>query len=830
MTRATIDFGIDLGTTNSAIAVLKGKDIHVFKNNENEEYTPSAVWINENQQLFVGRVARERIESDPENAFAEFKLQMGQPQTYRFARSGRTMKPEELSAEVLKSLKTSVMKRAGEDVQAAVITIPAAFGLAQTEATRKAASLAGFTASPLLQEPIAAALAYGFQSESDKVFWLAYDLGGGTFDAAVMQVRDGEIKVVNHGGDNHLGGKLIDWAIVEELFIPEITRRYRIDAFQRGNEKWRGAIAQLKAEAEKAKIRVSDNESIGVYIPYLGIDQQNKPISFEYELKKSDVERLAEPFILRSINICKKVLIEKRLAIGNIEKILLVGGPTLMPYLRERLMDRQNGLGIRVEYSIDPLTAVARGAAIFAGTQRLIQQEKVLEDQRREGNYTISFPGWTFKGNDSETMVGGIVKAPREQNLQNFAVEFINSDILPPWRSGLISLGTEGSFMTPLWVKKGEPNRFVVELHDPTGRILPSVTDPAELTYTVGMVITNVPLTYSIGVALANNEVEWFLEKGRDLPARGRKALRTAFEVRQGQAGDVIRIPIVEGGNPRADRNKQIGKLEVSAHLVRRNLPIGTEVQITIEIDASRLIRAKAYIPLLDEEYDVALHLGDQVGPDPAHLKQELEKEKTRLAQLRQASTSVSMPVLEQVENERMVRDVEVALNAARSDPDAVDAGDKRLLDLKIALDEAEEALEWPRLVADAETVIIACRGIIQEQGSSEDLRNCDRAEAEVRAAIQMQDTDLLQQRLDMLRAVVIRVLDRKGILPVIIFEQLRGMIGEMRNPAQAQQLIVEGMIAAQSQNTERLKAINQQLSALLPTPPPPPDISTIGR
>jgi len=828
MTRSTIDFGIDLGTTNSAIAVLKGNDVQVFKNNQSEEYTPSAVWINENRQLYVGRIAKERIEKDPKNAYAEFKLQMGHPHTYRFEQSGRTMTPEELSAEVLKSLKASVMKRSGEDVQAAVITIPAAFGLAQTEATRKAAVMAGFTAYPLLQEPIAAAQAYGFESKSDKVFWLVYDLGGGTFDAAIMQVREGEIKVVNHGGDNHLGGKLIDWDIVNELFVPELIRRYRLDDFQRGNERWRAAFAQLKAEAEKAKILVSDNDSIGVDIPYLNLGE-GRQVPFEYELKRSDVERLAESYILRSINICKKVLADKRLIAGNIDKILLVGGPTLMPYLRDRLADRQNGLGIRVDFSIDPLTVVARGAAIFAGTQRLARDEKVLECQRQEGFYTISFPGWTFKGNDSETMVGGTIKGPGEQSFKNYTVEFINPK--SNWRSGLISVGEEGSFLTPLWVKEGEPNRFVVELHDPTGRMLPSVTEPGELTYTVGMVISNVPLTYSVGVALANNEVEWFLDKGRDLPARGRKVLRTAFEVRQGQTGDVIRIPIVEGGNPRADRNQRIGKLEVSSEKVRRDLPISTEVHVTIEIDASRLVRAKAYIPLLDEEFDVDLHLGDrEVQADPARLKQELEKEKTRLAELREASASVSVPALEQVDDERMVRDVEVALSAAQSDPDAVDAGGKRLLDLKVALDEAEEALEWPRLVAEAEKVISAGREIIQEQGSAEDMRNLNRAEEEVRAAIRMHDTDLLQQRINTVRAVVARLLDRKGILPMLIFEQLTGMVGEMRNPVQAQQLIREGVLAVQSQNTERLKAINQQLSALLPTPPPPPDISTIGR
>src|SRR5436190_12758150 len=271
MSRATIDLGIDLGTTNSCIGLLKGNEVEILRNNDGQECTPSAVWIDRKDRLHVGQRAKEQYEADEENACIEFKLQMGKATERTFQRSGRKLKPEELSAEVLKSLLGDARNRLNEEVEAAVITVPADFDLPQCDATRRAAQLAGLTNSPLLQEPVAAALAYGFQSESDQVFWMVYDLGGGTFDAAVMQMREGIFRVVNHGGDRHLGGKLIDWAIVEQLLVPAVLRGRKLTGFRRGNPRGQAAFAKLKLAAEQAKIRVSREQAVEINIDPLCI-------------------------------------------------------------------------------------------------------------------------------------------------------------------------------------------------------------------------------------------------------------------------------------------------------------------------------------------------------------------------------------------------------------------------------------------------------------------------------------------------------------------------------------------------------------------------------
>lgn len=812
--RTTIDFGIDLGTTNSTVAVLDGNEVQVIRNNENFEYTPSTVWIDKNGRLFVGRQAYERRESDSENAQAEFKLQMGSGETRRFGR-GREMKPEELSAEILKSLRSDVLRRRNENPQAAVITVPAAFELPQCEATKKAAQLAGLTQSPLLQEPVAAALAYGYQSKQDKVFWLVYDFGGGTFDAAVTSIRDGVIQVVNHGGDNHLGGKLIDWAIVDELLIPALAKNRKLTDFRRGNPKWAAAFAKLKYAAEQAKIRVSNDETAPILIELLCNDDRGEPIEFEYELKRTDVERMMEPFLLRCINICKKVLTEKRLAPGNIEKILLVGGPTQAPYLRHRLADAGEGLGIALDFSIDPMTAVARGAAIFAGTQRVEVGTRTV----KAGEYGLELD-YKPVGSDPEPMVGGRVLTSSGPIPLGGTVEFINAAVRPPWRSGKIGISPQGTFLAQLWAEKGRENVFDIELRDAAGNL--QKASPDKITYRVGLDIPGQTLIHSVGIALANNELALFVEKGTPLPSKAKKVLRTAVEVRKGQTTELIRVPVMEGENQnRADRNRQIGKLEIDGSKIRRDVPAGSEIEVIIEIDESRLIRTKAYIPILDEEFEEVLKLRMQ-HLEPAELKSQTEKEKKRLADIREKAEKADDPgaqaALQRVDGERMVHEVDGALAASLDDPDAADKCSKRLLDLRQAVDDAEDALEWPALVAEAEQEITWANEICQKHGKSEDKQVVATLEREVRETIQTRDPDLLRRKVGELAGARFRILREQPGWWVGLLEDLKSSHrSKMRDSQQAEALFNIAQRAIQTGDVLGLKAAVQQLIALLP-------------
>jgi molecular chaperone DnaK len=345
--------------------------------------------------------AKDRIVDEDENVHIEFKRQMGTDHIYSFKSSGQNRSPEELSAEILKSLRADVQQRTGEVVEASVITVPAAFELHQCEATRKAAQLAGFKESPLLQEPVAAALAYGFKVDQEKAYWLVYDFGGGTFDAAIIKSEEGTIHVAHHGGDNFLGGSNIDWAIVEKLIAPRVIKDFGLADFTRGNKKWTRAFAKLKRAAEIAKIDLSRNERATVEVCKFE-DDSGAEIEFECDLTRDEVVNVAEPFILRSVEISKRVLKEQKLGKEAIKKVILVGGPTLAPYFREILVAK---LGIPLDHTVDPLTVVASGAAVFAGTQRLAVRAGI---PIVAGEYQLELSK-SFKpvGLDSAPMVGG---------------------------------------------------------------------------------------------------------------------------------------------------------------------------------------------------------------------------------------------------------------------------------------------------------------------------------------------------------------------------------------------------------------------------------------
>ena len=813
MTRSTIDYGIDLGTTNSEIALFNGNDTEIIKNIEGWENTPSAVWIDGKNRLYVGKQAKDRVEEDSANAKQEFKRQMGKEDPIEFAATGRKMKPEELSAEVLKQLKENVKEWKGESITAAVITVPADFSAAAIEATNRAARLAGLTISPLLQEPVAAAMAYGFQSDSDRVRWLVYDFGGGTFDAALIHMRDGMIRVENHGGDKYLGGKDIDYTIVDDLLAPAVRKRFSVQDFHRKNEKYAADFAKLKKRSEEAKIRLSRSQSEIIDLSDLSVSGKQQTEGFDFELRRTDLERLAEPFIAKSINICRDVLTAARLNPADIDKLLLVGGPTLMPYLRQRLADRAKGLGITLEFSKDPFTVVARGAAVFAATQPL-----AIIAPPSAGEYNVNLD-YKAIGPDVEPLVSGQVVSANGEDLSKFTIEFVNKDIRPPWRSGKLGLSPEGRFMANLWAEKGRQNTFAIELMNVTG--VRQITKPETFPYTVGGgVISNQPLTHSIGVALADNTVAEFFKKGTPLPARFRRTMKTTVDVRVGKSGDLIRVPVVSGENARSDRNEIVGALDVPAHNLKRDVPAGSEIDIVIEVNDSQRFLAKAYVPLLDEEFEATL-IKTLVVPKAKELEDLVQAEKNRLAELREKAKKTTElrvgELLARIDGERLEHEVDSALAASRNDQDSADKCASRLRDLQIALDSVEEALRWPELVAKAEEVIELATEILQKHGNVADRTLLNTLVREVRDAIAHRDQGLLYTRQDELENFWLRIYRATPESVIGGFAYLQDKKGIMRDQAEADRLFSMGARAINQNDINGLRAIVQQLRELLP-------------
>jgi molecular chaperone DnaK len=612
--RTTIDFGISLGNTNSAIAVLKGGCPEVIKGIGGERVTPTAVSYARDGRALVGAKAKSRIIDKPNDAYEEFLRRMGTEYQYGFDESGLKKRPEELAAEILKLLRADVLRVTGEDIQSAVITVPTAFELPQCDATRRALGLSGFKGSPLLQEPVAALLASESQPHPEKGICLVYDLGGGTFEAALMRTDEGEINLINHAADNFLGGTDIDWAIIEKLIIPKLISSYNLPDFKRANVTgWGEAFRKLKWFAEVAKIELSAAPTTSLSGCSFKDADGREINGGEIVITQDEVIGITEPIIRRSIDICRRVLKEANLPASSVQRAILVGGPTTAPYFQEML---QAGLGIPLDHRVDPLTIVACGAAIFAGTQKIGQRSRPaakVDEFRVDLTYSPA-------GNEVEPLISGKVTSPDGSSLEGFVLEFVNAKA--HWSSGNIRLPFDGAFMTNLISEKGERNAYLLNLRDANG--VTRLTIPDRITYTVGACVEECPLAHPIGLALSDNQVFQVFARGAALPARRTISFRTEKALRHGQAGDELRFPLVEGESSQADRNRQISVLVIPAMKLARDLPAGSEIEVTLKIDESRNIEASAYIPSLDEQFAERVDL--KARPSPVQVKAEEEK------------------------------------------------------------------------------------------------------------------------------------------------------------------------------------------------------------
>jgi molecular chaperone DnaK len=821
MQRETIDFGIDLGTTNSSIAVWGSNGVvDVIKNTQGSQSTPSAIYEGRRGRILVGAEARAQLAIDPANVQAEFKQQMGRPTIYTFPVSGRTMRPEELSADILKTLKGDVQRRLNEDLRAAVITIPAAFEKSEIYATNKAAELAGFITNPLCLEPVAAALAYGHQNASKDGFWMVFDFGGGTFDAAIVQLKDEEFQIVNHHGDNFLGGKLLDWAILDEILIPAVRTEFNRTDFSRKNDdpKIQTAISKLKLATEKAKIDLSTAESCWVEVDNLLSASNDEALDFEFELKRSEVDLLAAPYILRAINLCRKALQEKRLAPQDIERLILVGGPTQMPIFRKMLADPKEGLGIPLEFSVDPMTVVAQGAAIFARTHRLPEKKGKLTVL--PGEVAIELKHEPAGADDLPVVAGKLVPGNNESPA-GFSIEFRKND----WRSGKIQVTAEGAFMTQLVAERGE-NIYAVDVVDAIGSARKTIPD--QITYLRKALFKEIPLLHNIAVGLADNSVDPLFEKGMPLPLKKTKKYTQAIIVSKDDPKSAIRIPLVEGSNPRADRNSPIGYLIVSNQEVRRDLPVGSEVEFTLSVDTSNRLTATAYVQYLDQEFEKTSFELERPLVDKDIIKKDAAEELARFAQLEKDTCEINDAkatlVLERIRAERLSEEVDNALAMIDKGGDADDLLLNRLRDLRLNLDDLETALAFPKIIEEARKNREDAEKMVNssDYADSADKETLTRLCKKHDRALGDPDADQLRQISYDFDDLYFSIAEKDPGHWVARLGWYRSKEDTLTDQAVAKELFAQGERAISNNDLDGLKATIRLLRPLLPKEAPP--------
>ena len=361
--------GIDLGTTNSVVSVLEGGDPVVVANSEGSRTTPSVVAFARNGEVLVGQPAKNQAVTNVDRTIRSVKRHMGTDWSVEI--DGKDYNPQEISARTLQKLKRDAESYLGEDIVDAVITVPAYFNDAQRQATKEAGQIAGLNVLRIVNEPTAAALAYGLDKGSSEQTILVFDLGGGTFDVSLLEIGDGVVEVRATSGDNHLGGDDWDDRIVEWL-VDKFKASAGIDL-----TKDKMAMQRLREAAEKAKIELSSGQSTSINLPYITVDADKNPLFLDEQLTRAEFQKITQDLLDRTRAPFQQVIKDAGISVADIDHVVLVGGSTRMPAVTDLVKELA---GKEPNKGVNPDEVVAVGAALQAGVLKGEVKDVLLLD------------------------------------------------------------------------------------------------------------------------------------------------------------------------------------------------------------------------------------------------------------------------------------------------------------------------------------------------------------------------------------------------------------------------------------------------------------------
>ena len=827
----TIDFGIDLGTTNSCVARWDSESsaIRVFQNNDQMNVTPSAVHILKTGRVIVGRRASSALVTDPDNVAVEFKRWMGQKDRIAFPAAGREMSAEELSAEILKSLKEDVRRQTGHDMRSAVITVPAAFGALQCEATARAATLAGLSEAPLLQEPIAAAIGYQANPGDPSQRWLVFDLGGGTLDIAVVSTRDGRLNVLEHRGNNILGGKDIDKAILDQILLPALRTSFDLPDSSASDPRLKGLMARLRTRAEEAKIDLSTASDVTISLYDVGDDRSGTPIEMDVSVSRAQLDEISEPLLEKCCQLAEEALAGARISGGDLDKILLVGGPSQSPFLREMLQAR---IGAKIDFSADPMTVVGRGAATYASTLECKGAPATASRHSGPASSTVVSLKLAFEPVSAE------LECPVSGRVINSAADVeikIESDG-GIWTSGWIT-PVKGFFDIPVLLSEGGVTTFWIYVRDGQGNLVEA--DINEFKIRHGLVPSSPPLPHPIAVevvgATGKATLDLIFPKGTPLPAERTVKYRAVRTLSPTDPNSGLAVKLWEGEFLDApEANEWVGNILIAPSEVKRSVPQGTEIEVTVRISDSRLITVDAYIAHLNQHFSGTIYVAQREEQDYSDLATSVSKNipsyRHQIDQLEEAAAESADETLAQ-ELQSLRRDLqelqelETAAHGDRHTGDRVDPDNARRIvqDAKTLhgrISRVENRLSEPgraRNITQFVDLVEAVEEVSEKFGTNLEKQQCALLKRELERAAAKGDArtvDRATQELDRLRW---RILGRYDWFWRDIFLSLADDPSSFVDPAGATKLFERGHQAIANDDGADLRVTVNALWELQP-------------
>jgi len=555
--------GIDLGTTNSAICAYDSENLRLFKSPDQNDVTPSAIFIDKRGNKYVGKRAYDNAARNPENAATLFKRLMGTSTPVKLAAVELTMTPEECSAEILRVLFGYMPEEIRNDPETGtVITVPAAFNQMQKDATMAAAEMAGLGKVALMQEPVAAVMSVMRHRKGDGMF-LVYDLGGGTLDIAIAESISGRVSLLAHGGIAMCGGRDFDRLLLDNVVKPWLVENFDLPEDFSTNKRYATLRHMATWAAEKAKIELSSSEEAVVTLDDSELrlkDESGADVYLDISVSRAIYDELISAKIEESIASARETMEKAGLSPHDIGRVVFVGGPTQYKPLRDKVAFE---LGIAASTDVNPMTAVAEGAAVFAESIDWSSRDRGRKSGRGAlaagGGLDLSF-NYQARTPDSKAKIVAKVGGKAVDGTA-FQVDSLDTG----WSSGRASLKDGAVVEVPL-AKPGE-NLFKVFVFDAAGGPVKLSQDKIAISRTAAQ-IDAIPASHSIGVEALEKIggryiLDYLVREGDQLPKKGKKTFKAGESLRAGAAGS-IKFKLWEGGieDPVSD-NRFIGMFEI---------------------------------------------------------------------------------------------------------------------------------------------------------------------------------------------------------------------------------------------------------------------------
>lgn len=731
--------GIDLGTTNSAICSYDGTNVRVWKSPEQNDVTPSAIYVDKRGNKYYGQKAYNQAPYNPNNSATLFKRFMGTNTKIELEAAGLSLTPEECSAEILKVLYGYLPEEIRNDPETSVvITVPAAFNQMKKDATLQAAKLAGINNVALMQEPVAAIMSIMRASKQEGIF-LVYDLGGGTFDVSIAENINGKVNLLAHGGVEMCGGRDIDRMVFNQVVIPWLRKTFELPEDFLVNRKYKSFCRIAQWATERAKMELSAMETSTIALSEgeaRTMDESGNEMYIDIDLSRDQVDSIISELVKETVEETRETLTKAGLSANDLERIVFVGGPTNYKPLRDKVAYE---LSLPANIDVNPMTAVAEGASIFAESIDWSSNNHIRKAANEVIKTDISL---SFKYTARTSTDSAKIMCVLETELNGYTIQFKSNDT--GWSSGNAAL-TNGLMITLPLSQNGE-NSFSVKVLNELGQEQTVGANKIVITKTLAT-IGAIPASHSIGVEVLDKlggtpVLQFLVSEGDALPKKGTVTFKAGQTLKAG-THDSINIKLWEGNiqSPITD-NRFVGVFKiVGTDIDTGVIPTGADIECEFEMSDSGTIHLEASIPCIGASFSNRNFYSRQEGQlDLADVDSIAEEGRHVLERIEDMAEKVDDPKL--IDAKKKAEKAANIDSQLQCEPEDVQKANNELLKAKQLINESRQANLKPIRQMELDSCVGFFDEVVREYARPAEEQSFDNLTRSAQRSIEHNDSD----------------------------------------------------------------------------------------